>query len=722
MVGYDRWPFRRRPMKPPLRPPYRRAELLRLLDPGSIALIGASPREGSFGDRALKNLAAYDGRIHLVNARYTTIGERPCFPRLSALPEIPDCAVIAVNREAVEPIVRECAAAGVGGAIVFASGYGETGKAERAAMQAALADIARESGLRIVGPNTIGIANYLRAAPVTFMVVPQQPGRPAPHAVGIVSQSGALGFAMALAVEHGSAVSHVLTSGNSCDVDMADYVAYLAEEPACRAIACVFEGMADPARLIAAAELANAAGKPLIMFKTAVGEAGAAAAISHTAALAGSEAAWRAAFDRAGAIVVDQFEAVMETAAFFAKAPRPKAPGIAVLATSGGAGIIAADKAEIHGVPLPQPLDDTRAVLAAHVPEFGSPRNPCDVTAQVLTDPESLTACARALLADPQYAAMLVPQVYAYAPAVRRIPVLSALAAEAGKPVVYVWVNELWEGPGARECEADPNIALFRSMDRAFRTLAIWRARGAGMPAPAETARRISPPGAAEAASRLIAEQPEGPLGERAAKSVLALYGVPVVGEQPARSADEAAAAAAALGWPVAMKVDSPDLPHKTEAGVVRLGLASEDAVRTAWAEVMANAEKAGARADGVLVQQMVPPGTEVMLGARVDPLFGPLMLVAVGGVLVELLNDTAVALAPVTPVEAERMLRRLKFFPLLTGFRRREPVDVSRLAEVIARVSEFAADQTERFRELDINPLICAGERIVAVDALIRR
>lgn len=709
-------------MKAPARPPYRRAELHRLLHPASIALIGASAREGAFGDRALKNLAGYDGRIQLVNARYDRIGELPCYPNLAALPEVPDCAVVAVNREAVEPIVEECARLGVGGAIVFASGYAETGKQERVGAQERLAAIARGSGLRIIGPNCIGVMNYLRRAAVTFMAVPNQAGPPAPHAVGLISQSGALGFALALAVEHGSAVSHVLTSGNSCDVDVADYVAYLAEDPACRAIACVFEGMAEPARLIAAAELARAADKPLIVHKIAVGTEGAAAAMSHTGSLAGSDAAYRAAFARAGVIVVDQFEAVMETAAFFAKAPKPSAAGIAVLATSGGAAIMAADKAEIHGIPLTQPGEETRAVLEAHIPDFGSARNPCDVTAQVLTDPESLNMCAGALLADPAYAAMLVPQVYSYAPVVRRIPVLSALAAEAGKLVVYVWVNELWEGPGAPEAEADPHCALFRSMDRCFRTLAVWQAREAMRLAGPRAAERHAPLSATAEASRLLDAEPGGTLDERAAKAVLACYGVPVVEERLAENADTAVAAARALGWPVALKALSPDLPHKTEAGVVRLGLASEDAVREAYAAVMANAEKSGARVAEVVVQPMVPPGTEVMVGARIDPLFGPLVLVALGGVLVELANDIAVALAPVTAAEAEAMLRRLKFAPLLSGFRGSAPVVLERLANVVARVSEFAADQVERFTELDVNPLICAGERIIAVDALIVR
>ena len=225
--------------------------------------------------------------------------------------------------------------------------------------------------------------------------------RPNGHAVGIISQSGALGMALAQGVMRGLSVSHVLTSGNSCDVDMADFVNYLAADPGARSVACVFEGMATPDRMLLAAENARAAGKPLIVFKMATGEQGAAAALSHTGSLAGSNASYRAILRHAGAIVVDEFEALMETAAFFAKAPPPKAAGAAIVAASGGAAIMAADRAEQHGVLMPQPVPEVRAVLESRIPEFGSSRNPCDVTAQILSDPEALAVCATALLSDP---------------------------------------------------------------------------------------------------------------------------------------------------------------------------------------------------------------------------------------------------------------------------------------------------------------------------------
>jgi acyl-CoA synthetase (NDP forming) len=242
-------------MKTLSRPLRRHLALERLLHPASIAVIGASPRPGAFGAAVLRNLGRYEGRIYPINARYQHIGELVCYPSVGAVPEKVDCALLATAREAVEPIVHECVAAGVGGAIVFASGYAETGRAERVAEQSRLAAIARESGMALLGPNTVGMVNALVGAAVTFMDITPVPP-PAPRAIGLVSQSGALGMALAQAVTRGVSFSHVLTSGNSCDIDMADCVAYLVDDPACTVIACLFEGMSEPERLLAAAELA----------------------------------------------------------------------------------------------------------------------------------------------------------------------------------------------------------------------------------------------------------------------------------------------------------------------------------------------------------------------------------------------------------------------------------------------------------------------------------
>lgn len=703
------------------RVPYPAAAMTRLVAPSTVAVVGVSERAGAFGNRVVANMAAFDGMLFQVNAKHRELAGRPCFPSLSELPQVPDCVVIATGRDAVEPIVAECARLGVGGAIILAAGFAETGKPELAALQDRVVAIARDADMRLVGPNTIGLVNYGTGAGLTFSAMPDK--RPLrPHAIGIVSQSGSLGFALAQAVERGVSVSHVLTAGNSCDVDVADEVAYLVQDESCRAIACLFEGMADPGRMIAAAELAWRAGKPLVMYKMATGAEGARAAMSHTGSMAGSQAAYRAAFARAGVIQVDRLESLIETAAFFAKAPAPSAPGVAVIATSGGATIMAADKAELHGVALPQPGAAAQAVLEAHVPEYGSTRNPCDVTAQAISDPAGLAACAGALLNDPAYGVLVTTHGYAYASATSRLATFAATAAKAGKPVCNVWVPEWLGGPGAAETEADPNLALFHSMDRCFETLAAWHRHDARRRAGPVSRPRLSDPDAASRAMAMLDAVPGVTLTEREAKAVMALYGIPVVGDAVAQTADEVAAAAAGIGFPVVLKGESPDILHKTEAGLVKLDLGSAEAVRVAAATMLdaVQAMEPRPRLTGLVVQPMLPKGVEIVVGARHDPQFGPLVVVGLGGILVEVLRDTALALAPVSVTEAAEMLGGLKGAALLHGFRGAPPVDLDRLAEIVARFSELAADCGDALAEMEINPLIAAEQRIVAVDALI--
>jgi acetate---CoA ligase (ADP-forming) len=702
---------------------YRHATLARLLHPASIAIIGASPSAGSFGARTLTNLARFKGRIYPINAKYEKVGDLTCYPSIDALPEAPDAVVMTTPRESVEPLVQACIAKNAGGIVLYASGYAETSKPERVAAQLRLAALAQDSGVHLIGPNCIGVVNYLNDAAMTFSGLPRGE-YPHEATVGIISQSGALGFAMAQAVERGMSISHVLTAGNSADVDVADQVAYLADDPGCKVIACIFEGMTHPTRFIEAAEIAWQANKPLVVFKVASSEQGATAAMSHTGSLAGSQAAYRAAFERAGVIMVDNCEALMETAAFFAKAPPPTARGVAVIATSGGAAIMAADKAELHGLPLPQPSDAVRAVLEAHIPEFGSARNPCDVTAQVLANPQSIGACGDALMSDPAYGVIVIPQVYSYEPAIPRIKTFSDLALQHGKMTCNAWVTEWLEGPGARETERAPRMALFRSMDRCFATLAAWHRRDEKRKQPPRVIQRASNATAKIAAATLIDAAAHATLTEREAKRVLATYGIPVVDERIVSTPDEAVLAAHAIGLPVVLKIESPDLPHKTEADVVRLNLRSEMEVRAAYDAIMQNAAKNAPRAkvSGVLVQPMIAPGLEIMIGARIDPLFGPLVVVSLGGIFVEVMKDNALALAPVTHDEARAMLLSLKGAALLKEFRGRPAIDLDRLADVVQRISELAADQSDRVTELDVNPLICHPDRTIAVDALIVR
>ena len=716
-----------------VRPVYRHAELRRLFAPRSICVVGASARAGSFGNMVMGNLKNFAGEVWYVNPRYPEIEGRKCYASVRELPAAPDCVVVAVGRDDVERVVLECAEKGAGGAIVFASGYSESGLPERIAMQQRLSDIARDTDLKIVGPNCLGVFSFTLQLPITFTMGLELPA-PNDTAIGLASQSGAMGNSVAQASRMGISFSHLLTAGNSCDVDTADNIAFLAEEPSCKVVACIFEGTSSPKRLIEAAQVVREQGKVLLVCKVANSERGAASALSHTGALAGSAAAYRAMFERVGAVVVEDLEELAETAAFFAKAPPPNANparrGVAVVAGSGGFCIAAADKAEKHAVPLPQPGDALRGELARHVPEFGFTGNPCDFTAQIT--PDQIRACCEAFFADPGYDSVVMPQTYANERSIIRITNLQAMAAKHGKIGCVPWTAGWLGGPGSMEAATSPNLVLFRSMDSCFRTLAAWyrHADRSAALAQVQLNANLAPapaPRAPELRQRVAAQLERAGnriLTERESKAVLAQYGLPVVAERLARTADEAAVFACELGFPVVLKIEAEGLAHKTESGLIRLNVQDADAVRVQFGELMGGAAKLGlgAATTGVLLQPMIGKGVEVMAGIRVDPLFGPLVLVGLGGIFVEVLEDVAVDLAPVSEAQALGMLGRLKSKRLLEGYRGMPGVDLPALARVIAGLSEFAADHTAAIAECDINPLICNGSRIVAVDALIVR
>jgi len=699
--------------------PYSRKDMLPLIDPKSIAVIGASARPGSFGGRTVENLAGYDGRLYPVNEKYQEIAGRTCYPSLSALPEVPDLAVLTTPATSIEALLEDCIAAGVPAVMVYASGFSEVATEEGRATQTRIAARAQEAGVRLLGPNCVGLLNFTSGARVTFAGAPDGRTTGGP-AIGLICQSGALGFALAQAMERGVGVSHVVSCGNSSDVDVADWVSALADDPACTAIACAFEGIADPQKFLKAAQIAWDRNKPLIVHKMAVGEDGAAAAMSHTASLAGSAELWEALFDKGGAIAVHDFDALVETAWFFAKAPAPKATGAAMLSGSGGAAIMSSDFAEIAGVPMPQPTPEVVARLKELVPPFVPARNPCDVTAGVINDPDTLMACADALLGDPTYGALVFGYTYAYPTATARQPRLSALAAKHGKPIIYVWLTQLLEGEGRKEVEQDPNVTVLSSMRRAFTVMKAWtdrEARRARTIAPVQSSTQE----ARDRAAAIIATGTGRALGESASKSILSAYGIAVPGEALVTDAAAAGDAADRMGTTLAMKIDSPDILHKSDVGGVALDIRGRDQAAEAFTRIMAACRSAhpDARIDGVLVQEMIPTGVEVIAGFRNAEGFGPVLTVGMGGVLTEVLSDTVTALAPVTRDEALAMLRALRGAPLFDGYRGAPAVDLEAVAEAIAALSRIALDFPDKLAEFDVNPLICLPDRCVAVDGL---
>jgi len=709
------------------RPIYRHKDIRRLFDPRSIAVIGATPNPKAAASATIAHLDHYDGKVFRINAKYDKIGEHPCYPSIKDTPEKPDCAVICLPKEAMEATVLECAAAGVGGVVVYASGYAELGKPELIADQKRLGDIARDTGMRILGPNCLGFTNFAHGAAVTFTRGDVKSDVKVASGIALVSQSGALAFSLGQATRRGVQLSYIVAGGNSCDIGVHDSIAYMADDPNVKSIMVLLEGMEDPSRLIEAGEIAWAAGKPVVLCKLGVSDQGAVAALSHSGSLAGSPAAYRALFERANFTVVEDLEALAETASFLAKASaRPKGTGVGVMAVSGGAAVFATDKGEKYGTPMPQPHDHTRKALEEFIPDFGSTRNPADLTAMAGRDPKNIPGAARTLALDDQYAAVVWPQTSWNPNTPNELAQFGDECHAAGKIGCICWLGGWVGAPGLAETEANQKVAFFQSTDRCMAALGAWfhrdRKRAEFEKNGPRKLVRVSPADAKDKAAKLIAASKNKALTEREAKAVLACYGVPVTGEKLTQSAAEAVAAATSLGFPVVMKVESPDIPHKTEAGAIRLNLKTADEVKAAFDTVMANARQYNAKAkiNGVLVQPMAPSGTEIMVGARIDPLFGPLIVTGLGGVLVELMKDTTLDLAPVTPSEARTMLGKLKGKAALEGFRGSEPVDQDKLADIIVRLSEFTADQQDLIAELDVNPLICAGSRIVAVDALI--
>lgn len=455
---------------------YRRSELARLLEPASVALVGASSNPASLGGRTLANLSSFEGRFYPVNSKRSVLAGRACHAAISELPEAPDCVVLAVPQAAVEAIVAECGERGVGAVIVLASSYAETGDEQDAQAQQRLVAMARRYGMRLVGPNCVGVANRARtlhAAFAEFSPSAQVRGT----RIGLVAQSGALGMGLSHAAERGNSISHVLTCGNSADVDVADYVAYLAEDPSCDVIALVFEGLHEQARLLEAASIAAANGKRIVACKLGVSSAGRNAARFHTNTSVDGAMAWPALFERAGIAQVTRVEALIETAAFLAKAPPARDGGVAIVSGSGGTAILAADAAERHAMTVPQPSEATASRLRAVVPRFGSPRNPCDATAEATRNPDSLLECADALLTDPGYAALVIP--WGRSQPARLLSRLGELADRHGKPVCVVWMSQRLEGPAADEVERHPRLALFRSLDACFDALSQWQLRTA---------------------------------------------------------------------------------------------------------------------------------------------------------------------------------------------------------------------------------------------------
>lgn len=689
-----------------------------VLRPRSIAVVGASQDATKVGGRpvALLRRFGFPGAVYPVNPRAAEVQGLPAFPSVAALPEAPDLAIIAVAAEGAPEALEACAAKGTKAAVVFSSGFAELGAAGEAA-QKRLGDIAQRTGMRVLGPNCLGAVSVAERSIATFSIVLEGSLPPA-GPLGIASQSGNLGsYAMLLARERGIGVSRFITTGNECDVDIADAIAWLADDHATKVILCVLETCRDASRLVAAFEAARRAGKPVVVLKIGATEAGQAAAASHTGALAGSDAVFDAVFRRAGAVRVPSVEALLDLghAAAVLDERLPRGRRTVLLTASGGFGVLLADAASAAGLELPAPDEATQRRILSAVP-FASPRNPVDATAQMSSRPEILTEILAAILDDPNCDSLVLQLAASlYIPRLREVfmPALKAMRERHPEKVLMLSVH----GPADAVAElTDHGMPVVDGVGPSAATLA-------GLCALAEARRAPRPP-------PTVSLPPAPPLHadalrtEAAAKRALAAAGLPVLPERVVGSAAEAAEAATALGFPAVLKIVSPDLPHKTEVGGVALGLDDAAAVAAAHDAMLARVRAAAPRAriEGVLVSPMVAGGVELILGTKRDPVFGPVVLVGLGGVFAEVLQDVAVRPAPVDAEEAMAMLRGLKAFPVLDGARGRPKADLAAAAGAVVALSCFAARHAATVAEVDINPLLVrpAGQGAVALDALI--
>ncbi|MFF7982102.1 acetate--CoA ligase family protein [Streptomyces sp. NPDC007901] len=686
-------------------------DLDRFFRPESVAVVGASDTDGRPNTGITRQILDWAGRVgarvHPVHPTRPSVFGIPCAPSVADLPEQVDLAVLLVADPL--PVIEELAEAKVKFAVAFASGFAETGE-EGAAAQTRLAAAVRRSGLRLLGPNT-----NLNA----FERFRDDLDGPA---IALITQSGHQGRPVFAAQELGIRLSHWAPTGNEADLETADFISYFAERPEVGAIACYVEGLKDGRAFLLAADRAARRQVPVIAVKVGRTEAGARTAASHTGKLTGADDVVDAALRQYGVIRVDGLDELQDTAALLARARAPRADGVVVYSISGGTGAHAADLASGLGLRLPVLSEARQAELHQWIPEYLSVANPVDNGGHPVGDWRG-RKIIDSILADPEVGVLICPITGPFPPLSDRLVQDLVDAAEASdKLVCVVWGSPVGTEAAYREVLlGSSRVATFRTVGncltavRAYldhhRFVSTYRS-------PFDEAPRTPSPSYRKA---LALMRPGQQLSEHAAKQLLRAYGIRVPREQLVTSAAAAVRAAGLVGYPVVMKASGGQIAHKTELGLVKIGLTSASQVRDAYRELTDIARYEGVTLDGVLVCQMVERGVEMVVGVTHDDLFGPTVTVGLGGVLVEVLHDAAVRVPPFGEEQARDMLAELRGRALLDGVRGRPPADLDALVEVILRVQRMALELGGQLAELDINPLMVLdqGQGAVALDAL---
>ena len=679
-----------------------------LLRPRSIAIIGASDNKARIGGVPLDLLlrAGFE-RVYAVNPKSAAVQGQTAYADIESLPEVVDLAIIAVSAEATLPQLERCHARGIPAALVYASGYAETGEAEGAGRQEALIAFAQASGMKIAGPNAMGNANFTDAVFTTFGQS-FQPGEPA-GSTALVTQSGNMCATLfRLARRAGVSFSHVINTGNEASVELSDYLAWLADDPATQSALCYIEELRDGPKFLAVAAKFRAAGKLLAVFKVGASEKGAEATRSHTAALAGNTAAYDAAFARAGVARAASLAELADLAYLHGLGGKIAGSNSAIVSISGAAGAILADALALGGAAVPTLPENVQQGIAAQIPGHSMVSNPVDLTGNMVNSNDFVSECIRLALSPDDIDLLLL-----YTPGnflTGALAQVERAAAASSKAIIVVDTFAMAD----RDHLTAHGIGYFDDFDRAARAVCAygkWKRSAVTVPVSSSTTTTWPPFPAGRSA-----------LSETEGKEALARFGVPVVLDTVVHSAEQARAEAARIGFPLVAKLVSRDVAHKTEHGLIRLGLDSADAVVDALTAMMAKAELMKVHIEGVTLEPMLAGGVEILAGVTRDPVFGWLLTVGLGGVWTELMQDATHALLPVDAAEAEAMLRRLKGFPLLDGYRGAPKADVAAAAQAIAALGNAVLAGGEALREVEINPLLVlpVGKGAVAVDALV--
>ncbi|MCK8464260.1 bifunctional acetate--CoA ligase family protein/GNAT family N-acetyltransferase [Aliiroseovarius sp. S1339] len=694
-----------------------------LFDPRSVAVFGASPSGNSVGALAYANLIAgeFDGSVVPINPKHKTIGDVACHKNISSVTHDIDLAVIATPARTVPGIMRDCAAAGVKAAIVLSAGFGEDDPKGRD-YEAQVINEARKGGIRFLGPNCVGLVRPWIGLDATFLRSQAPKGR-----LAMVSQSGALISAIAdWAGPHHSGFSAMVSLGSSLDVDIGDTLDYLVNDPKTDAILLYIEGVKDAPNFMSAMRRA-ARLKPVIVLKSGRHVGSAKAAHTHTGALIGSDEVFDAALERVGAVRVNTLGQLFAAAELLANTKKTTGDRLCIITNGGGAGVLAADRAGDLGLSLPPLSDPTRKALDKVLTAYWSHTNPVDILGDAT--PEAYGAAVKATIADPGVDGVLVlltPQAMTD-PTAAAQAVKDALPKRNRKPVLASWMGEDVVAEG-RVLLSEAGISVYETPERAVEgfsylaqhhrnrklSLEVPRARAFEQGLDLDGARMII--ANALSAGRTM-------LSDTESKALLAAFNIPVNLTIEAKAANDALIAAQTVGFPVAMKISSPDVSHKTDVGGVKINVAHAATVTRAFHEIVQSVKKAlpDAHISGVTVEAMshLRQARELVIGASRDPVFGPTILFGAGGIMVEVVKDSAVALPPLNSVLSERLINRTRVSKALDSFRDYDPVDKAEVVEVLKRVSIIVSELPE-IVELDINPLFAGPDGVLAVDARI--